>query len=104
MKAEAILRGGSPTLGATALSLVNQIKSVRTTTAALTTVSLTDIYSERCKEFAWETWHRNDMIRFGQYENAYGLGKTNTDIYRRIFPIPTSAIMTNSKLVQNPGY
>ncbi len=104
MKAEAILRGGSPTLGATALSLVNQIKSVRTTTAALTSVSLTDIYSERCKEFAWETWHRNDMIRFGQYENAYGLGKTNTDIYRRIFPIPTSAIMTNSKLVQNPGY
>ncbi len=104
MKAEAILRGGSPTLGATALSLVNQIKSVRTTTAALTSVSLTDIYSERCKEFAWETWHRNDMIRFGQYENTYGLGKTNTDIYRRIFPIPTVAIMTNSKLVQNSGY
>ena len=104
MKAEAILRGGAPTLGATALSLVNQIKAVRTTSAALTSVSLTDIYNERCKEFAWETWHRNDMIRFGQYENAYGLGKTNTDTYRRIFPIPTTAIMTNPKLVQNPGY
>jgi len=104
MKAEAILRGGAPTLGATALSLVNQIKAVRTTTAALTTVALSDIYAERCREFAWETWHRNDMIRFGQYENTWGLGKTNTDTYRRIFPIPTVAIATNNLLVQNPGY
>jgi len=104
MKAEAILRGGAPTLGATALSLVNQIKAVRTTTAALTSVALSDIYSERCREFAWETWHRNDMIRFGQYENSWGLGKTNTDTYRRIFPIPTVALATNPNLVQNTGY
>ena len=104
MKAEAILRGGAPTLGATALSLVNQIKAVRTTTAPLTSVALSDIYAERCREFAWETWHRNDMIRFGQYENTWGLGKTNTDTYRRIFPIPTVALATNSTLVQNPGY
>jgi len=104
MKAEAILRGGAPTLGATALSLVNQIKAVRTTTAALTSVSLSDIYAERCREFAWETWHRNDMIRFGQYENTWGLGKTNTDTYRRIFPIPTVAFATNATLVQNTGY
>ena len=104
MKAEAILRGGAPTLGATALSLVNQIKAVRTTSPALTSVALTDIYSERCREFAWEAWHRNDMIRFGMYENSWGLGKTNTDTYRRIFPIPTNALATNSTLVQNPGY
>lgn len=104
MKAEAILRGGTATLGATALSLVNQIKAVRTTSAPLTSVTLNDIYNERCKEFAWETWHRNDMIRFGQYENSWGLGKTNTDVYRRIFPIPTTAIMTNPNLVQNTGY
>lgn len=104
MKAEAILRGGTATLGATALTLINQIKAVRTTTAALTSVTLTDIYSERCKEFAWETWHRNDMIRFGQFENTYGIGKTNTDTYRRIFPIPSTATAVNSKLVQNPGY
>jgi len=104
MKAEAILRGGTATLGATALTLINQIKAVRTTTAALTSVTLNDIYSERCKEFAWETWHRNDMIRFGQYENTWGIGKTNTDTYRRIFPIPSTATAVNPKLVQNPGY
>jgi hypothetical protein len=43
------------------------------------------------------------MIRFGKYENAYGF-KSNADTYRRIFPIPTQAMNTNPKLVQNPGY
>ncbi|MVN92819.1 RagB/SusD family nutrient uptake outer membrane protein [Mucilaginibacter aquatilis] len=104
MKAEAILRGGAPTLGATALSLVNQIRSNRTTSAALTTIDLEGLYAERAREMAYEGWHRNDMIRFGKYENTYGLGKNNADTYRRIFPIPTSGFQTNSKLVQNPGY
>jgi len=104
MKAEAILRGGTATLGATALSLVNQIKAVRTTSAPLTSITLNGIYSERCKEFAWENWHRNDMIRFGQFENTYGIGKTDADPNHRLFPIPTTALATNSKLTQNPGY
>jgi len=104
MKAEAIFRGGTPTLGATALSLVNQLRANRTTSAALTSLTLDAIYAERSREFAWECWHRNDMIRFGKYENSWGLGKTNTDTYRRLFPIPTVAFQTNSKLVQNTGY
>jgi hypothetical protein len=104
IKAEAILRGGTATMGHTALSLVNSLRAVRTTSPAWTSVTLEDLYSERSRELSWEQWHRNDMIRFGKYENSYGLGKTNTDTYRRIFPIPTSAIATNNKLVQNPGY
>ncbi len=103
-KAEAIVRGGTPTNGHTALSLVNMLRAVRTTSAALATVTLNDIYTERCRELSWECWHRTDMIRFGKFENPWGLGKTNTDTYRRLFPIPTSAIATNSKLTQNPGY
>ncbi|KAA9041181.1 RagB/SusD family nutrient uptake outer membrane protein [Ginsengibacter hankyongi] len=103
MKAEAILRGGTATLGQTALSLVNMLRANRTTSAARTSVTLDDIYAERCREFAWETWHRNDMIRFGKFEDSYGF-KNNADTYRRIFPIPTTALSTNPKLVQNPGY
>ena len=103
MKAEAILRGGSATNGQTALDLVNMIRSQRTTSAAWTAVTLEDLYQERCRELAWEFWHRNDMIRFGKYENVYGF-KTNTEAYRRLFPIPTVALSTNSKLTQNPGY
>jgi hypothetical protein len=101
MKAEAILRNGGS--AATALTLVNQVRDNRTTSSSWTSVTLDDIYAERCREFAWECWHRNDMIRFGKYENAYGF-KTNADVYRRIFPIPTAALQTNNKLVQNDGY
>jgi hypothetical protein len=103
MKAEAIARGGTATLGHTALSLVNQLRAVRTTSAALTSINLEGIYEERCREFAWESWHRNDMIRFGKYENAWGF-KTNTEAYRRIFPIPTVAMQLNPQLTQNPSY
>jgi hypothetical protein len=104
MKAEAIFRGGTATLGATALGLVNSVRSNRTTSPALTALTLDIFYNERSKEFAWETWHRNDMIRFGKFEASYGLSKTNTDTYRRIFPIPSTAMATNNKLTQNDGY
>jgi hypothetical protein len=104
MKAEAILRGGTATAGHTTLSLVNMLRAVRTTSTPWTSVTLDDLYSERSRELSWEGWHRNDMIRFGKYENTWGLGKTNTDTYRRVFPIPTSAIATNPNLAQNTGY
>lgn len=103
MKAEAILRGGAPTMGHTALSLVNSLRANRTTTAPWASVTLNDLYAERAREFAWETWRRNDMIRFGRYEDRWGL-KTDNSTFKRIFPIPANAIQVNPKLVQNPGY
>lgn len=102
-KAEAILRGGSATSGHTPLSLVNMVRTNRTTSSAWTSVDLAKLYEERCREFSWECLHRNDMIRFGKFEDIYGF-KTNTDTYRRLFPIPTAARTANSKLEQNPGY
>ncbi|AEW03507.1 carbohydrate-binding protein SusD [Niastella koreensis] len=103
MKSEAILRGGTATLGATALSLANDLRAKRTTTAPWATITLDSIYNERSREFAWEAWHRNDMIRYGKYEGKWGF-KTNADAYRRIFPIPTNAFAVNPKLTQNTGY
>ncbi|MCU7549426.1 RagB/SusD family nutrient uptake outer membrane protein [Chitinophagaceae bacterium LB-8] len=103
MKAEAILRGGTPTQNQTALSLVNDLRAQRTTSAPLTAVTLENLYSERSREFAMETWHRNDMIRFGKFEGSWGF-KTDASVNRRIFPIPTSALTVNPNLVQNPGY
>lgn len=103
MKAEAILRGGAATSGQTALGLVNMVRSNRTTSPDWASVDLESLYEERCREFAWECVHRNDMIRFGKFENVYGF-KTNTDTYRRLFPIPTTAITANAKLEQNTGY
>jgi hypothetical protein len=103
MKAEAILRGGSATLGHTALSLVNMVRDNRSTSAAWTSVTLDDLYKERSREFVHEAWHRNDMIRFGKFEGLWGF-KTNTDTYRRTFPIPTNALVLNPALTQNTGY
>lgn len=102
MKAEAIARGGTPTLSQTALSLVNMVRKARSATE-FSGISLDVIYAERCREFAWESWHRNDMIRFGKYEGAWGI-KTDTDDRKRLFPIPTTAIALNPKLTQNSGY
>ncbi len=59
--------------------------------------------AERAREFSWEAWRRNDLIRFGKFEGSWG-GKTNTDVYRRIFPIPASEIILNPSLKQNTGY
>ena len=103
MKAEAILRGGSATLGQTPLSLVNMVRQNRTTSTPWNSVTLEDLYKERSREFAYETWRRNDMIRFGKYESSWGF-KTNTDTYRRVFPIPTGAMTLNPALTQNPEY
>ena len=103
MKAEAILRGGTATGGQTALSLVNSIRTNRSTSPAWTSVTLEDLYKERSREFVYECWHRNDMIRFGKFEGKWGF-KTNSDTYRRILPIPTDAMKLNPLLVQNPGY
>jgi hypothetical protein len=47
------------------------------------------------------------MIRFGHYEDTY-TSKTNTDVRKRLFPIPQSTIDGASSvpgyLVQNEGY
>lgn len=103
MKAEAILKGGTATNGQTAISLVNEVRSKRTTSTPWTSVTLQQLYEERAREFAWETWHRNDMIRFGKYEGTWGV-KTDTDPKKRLFPIPTNALQLNKSLTQNPGY
>ena len=44
----------------------------------------------------------NDMIRFGTYTTSRATMK-NTDAYRVLFPIPTTALL-NPNIKQNPGY
>jgi len=101
-KGEAILRGATATNGDSPLSLVNQVRS-RAKAAVFTSVTLTTLLEERAREFADEGWRRNDLIRYGMYENAWGI-KTDANPIHRIFPIPTAQLQLNSKLVQNPGY
>ena len=108
IKAEAILRGGTATLGQTAVSLVNE---VRTSAQAplVTDITLDELCDERGRELADEYWRRNDLIRFGQFEKDWGLKKaslntSNGDKFRRIFPIPFDVMTLNIHWQQNPGY
>jgi hypothetical protein len=101
-KAEAILRGATTTNGDSPLSLVNQVRT-RAKAASLSAVTLSDVLDERARELAMEGWRRNDLIRYGQFEKAWGI-KTDANPSKRIFPIPRPEMQLNPKLVQNPGY
>lgn len=109
MRAEAQLRKGN---AGAALADVNLVRASRTarptvTPPALTSITLNTLYRERGFEFYWEYSRRTDMIRFGHYEDPY-TSKTNSDVRKRLFPIPQSAIDGASAepgyLVQNEGY
>ncbi len=102
IKVEAIVRGASPTDGQTALSLINELRTTRKA-APFSSLTLEDVYEEFCREMAGETWHRNNMIRFGKFEEHWGF-KTDSDPDKRLFPIPTAALEINPNLTQNPGY
>ncbi|WP_164121931.1 RagB/SusD family nutrient uptake outer membrane protein [Sphingobacterium sp. xlx-130] len=102
MKAESILRGGQATMGHTALELFNKVRS-RSKASSYSSIDLQDILDERAREFAFEGWRRNDLIRFGKFEQPWGV-KTSTDIQKRVFPIPTEQIKLNPLLEQNPSY
>lgn len=102
MKAEALLRGAVPTYGETTLSLVNELRGKRKA-ALLTSVDLTAMLKERALELNWECWRRNDLIRYGKFEDSWGY-KTDADVNKRIYPIPSGEIILNPALVQNKGY
>jgi hypothetical protein len=106
MKAEAILRGAAATSAGgefqTPLVLVNKVRA-RAQAAPATDVNLSMLLDERARELAWEGWRRNDLIRFGQFEQRWGF-KDNNETFRRLFPIPATERSLNAKLIQNPGY
>ena len=59
-------------------------------------------------EFCGEARRRTDMIRFGIYNRksrlSYRAHPDGSQDYRNIAPIPLSALNSNTKLKQNPGY
>jgi hypothetical protein len=109
MRAEAKLRNGD---NAGALADVNTLRTSRTarpaqTPQALTSIDLDVLFREMGFELYWEGLRRTYQIRFGKYEGSW-TGKTDSDVHKRLFPIPQKAIDGASSekgfLVQNPGY
>ena len=103
MKAEAILQGGPETIGQTALSLVNQVRA-RSNASPFIELDMQMLQDERARELAYEGWRRQDLIRWGRFEESWGTVKTSVDPTRRLFPVPFREMQLNPQWDQNPGY
>ena len=99
MKAEALMRKGD---NAGALDLVNELRAVRGP-SALTSINETSLLAERGHELYVEGWRRNDLVRFGKFLEPWS-DKEASDPKYLLFPFPSSQIVANPNLKQNPGY
>ena len=105
MKAEALVRTGQ----AGAKDLFNQIRAYAGAPQITAEPTLAEIYDERGREFFDENWRRNDMIRFGHFEDEFfphyqGFPDANFDKRRRIMPVEQEMLDLNPTWEQNPGY
>lgn len=104
-KAEAMVRSGQ----AGSKELFNQIRSYVGAPTLAADPILDDIYMERGREFFDEIWRRNDMIRFGHYEDEFFPHYRNNpnasfDKSHRLFPISQNDLNLNEGWSQNKGY
>lgn len=105
MKAEALTRIGKTG----AKDLFNQIRKYAGAPEIAAEPTLDEIYQERGREFFDENWRRNDMIRFGHYEDEYFPHYKNFPTARfektcRIFPLHKDILNLNPSWKQNAGY
>lgn len=108
MRAEAYFRNGKTDL---ALGDINKLRTSRTREElynsvpgkALTALTEQTLYNEIGYEMYWEMYRRKQMIRFGKFENAC-TAKPVSEPYRRIYPIPQSAMDASDAFTQNDKY
>jgi starch-binding outer membrane protein, SusD/RagB family len=108
MKAEAQFRKGN---AGDALMTINQKingVSIRSRTGlpdfAANEMNADSLLAERARELSWEGHRRNDLIRFGRYNDARIPEKALSENFRILYPIPESELSKNPYLKQNPGY
>jgi hypothetical protein len=100
MQAECNVRLGN---AAAAKPFIDQVRVRAGLSALAGNPTLDNIYDERGFELNWEGHRRQDMIRFNKFTLAHGFVPAVGD-FRKLFPIPTSALNANPGLKQNSGY
>jgi len=110
-KAEALMRKNGGVATADAVTLINTCKQ-RAYTAATwpanaytpATLTLDELLAERGREFIFEGFRRDDLIRFGKFTTGTWWDHTASSAIRNLYPIPQRQRDLNPKLTQNPGY
>ena len=88
---------------ADALELVNMIRS-RAKVDDFSELTAENLLAERGREVAFEAYRRQDLIRFGVYNDAWAFHDADASDHVNIFPIPAPVLDANGNLQQNPGY
>ena len=114
--AEAVKRGGNGS-SANALDYLNRVRERGFGNSdhnykAFNNVELEDILNERGRELYWECHRRTDLIRFGMFTGSRyvwewkGGVRTGRSVssHFNLYPLPSSDLMANSNLKQNPNY
>lgn len=111
-KAEALMRKNNGSATAEAVQLINDCKkrafsASDWTAEAYTTATLTmdELLKERGREFIFEGFRRQDLIRFDKFVSTAWWDHTpSNDKNRELLPIPNRQVTLNPGLLQNPGY
>lgn len=114
--AEAVKRGGDGSAN-TALGYMNQVRqrafgNTSHNYGSFNDVSLEVILNERGREFYWEGHRRTDLIRYNMFTTSNYVWEWKGGVrngrsvssHFNLYPIPSSDIMANPNLKQNPNY
>jgi hypothetical protein len=110
-KAEALMRKNGGAATQEAVDLINQCKRRAFTVVnwpanAYTTATLTmdELLDERGREFIFEGFRRDDLIRWGRFTTSSWWDHQPSSAMRNLFPIPQQQRALNPNLSQNDGY
>jgi len=110
-KAEALMRKNGGTATDEAVSLVNACKKRAFTPAdwtanayTIATLTMDELLAERGREFIFEGFRRDDLIRWGKFTTASWWDHQPTTDTKKLYPIPQQQRALNPQLTQNPGY
>ncbi|ULT22242.1 RagB/SusD family nutrient uptake outer membrane protein [Sphingobacterium sp. E70] len=67
-------------------------------------MTLTELLAERGREFIFEGFRRDDLIRFGKFYSESWWDHKPSNESKVLYPIPQRQLDLNPNLKQNPGY
>ena len=101
MQAEAEFREGN---NAAAVTLVDQIRDRAGLGPLGGALTADELLAERGREMFAEAYRRQDLIRFGRYNDAWDFKPADASDHVNIYPIPDAQLNADPNLSQNPGY